>query len=40
MRKLNYMERVLLIMFLKRNGMIDDAKEIYNSIVNENKLKP
>ena len=40
MRKLNYMERVLLIIFLKENKMIDDAKEIYNSMANENKIKP
>ena len=29
MRKLNFMERVLLLIFLKDNNMIDDAKEIY-----------
>ena len=34
------MERVLLIIFLKDNTMIEDAKEIYKSIANENKMKP
>ena len=39
-RKLNYMERVLLMIFLKENKMDADMEEIYSLICNENKLKP